>query len=162
MEPAIVAACAAVVALLVIGLLAFYRLRVHGWDTAFKFEAASPYVVPSDPAAEKQTPSWPVQRDASSQMLKDARALRFKDAVFTVEDLDSGEKWTRDVSGILDGMALALDARAASLGLFLDAPLNPFSFAIKGFNTDPGDGQRPLAASLKNSRTTLTGLYKYV
>lgn len=161
MEPATVAACAAVVALLVIALLAFYRLRVHGWDNAFTTQAETPYVLPRDAGAEKATFTWPVQRDASLQMVKDARSLRFKDAVFTVEDLTTGDKWSRDVSGILDGMALGLDARAAALGLSLDAPLNPFSFAIKGFNVADGDGAPP-AASLQKSRTTLTGLYKYV
>jgi hypothetical protein len=161
MEPATAAICAAAAALLVIGLAAFYRLRVHGWDKAFSFTAATPYATPSSPGADKATPTWPVLTGENLQTLKDGRSLRFKDAVFTVEDLATGTKWSRDVSGILDGMALGLDAKAAQYGLSLDGPLNPFSFAIKDFNVAP-KGMTPPAAALTNSRTTLTGLYKYV
>jgi hypothetical protein len=131
---------------IVVVLLVISWMSIRYWQkgTTFLFETSSPYAQAGDPSAKEQTPSWPVKGGG--------RAPRFSNVIFAVEDLDSGQKWTRDVSDELNGKALALGARATSLSL--GAPLSPLSFTVPGLNS-------MMSAALKNSRTTLTGQYKY-
>jgi hypothetical protein len=86
----------------------------------------------------------------------DVAAMRFKNCIFTVSRPD-GTVATKDVSSILNGMAVAYEGSVKPpSSLALARPLNPFSFVIKGFNTVDvvPDPSIPLWA---NSKVTLTG-----
>ena len=75
----------------------------------------------------KDTVSW------TSPTKRGITDLRFKKAIFTIKTPD-GAVQAKDVTNVLNGMAVAYTGQANSGTLTLDRSLNPFSFVIKGVN----------------------------
>lgn len=114
------AACLAVV-VVAAGLCAHYYFS--GW-TSFTFTSSGSSSAP---------PAWPRPGDALT--CTDASRLRFKGVTFTSAVPGAP---AASVTAVLNGMAAAYRGATATppTSLALDAPLNPFSFAVPGFN-DP-------------------------
>lgn len=98
------------------------------------------------------TPSWAAGEG------KNIASLRFKSCTFTVVD-PQGQKHSADVTAVLNGMAVAFRGAATAVpgALYLDRPLNAFSFVIPGVNdraTVPTPAQ---AKTWAGCATTLTG-----
>jgi hypothetical protein len=104
----------AVIVVIVILVVAAYVWYHHtGW-ASFSYQTGdAPFWLPADGA--------------------DLSRLRFKDVTFTVTR--TGQPTTRDVTAVLNGMAVAFTGGVSNPpSLTLVRPLNPFSFVIPGFN----------------------------
>lgn len=127
---------AVIVALIIVIAGAVINYSGRGWEPfAYK---------------EGDSPAWSGDQIAN---------LRFRGATFSVQ-LPSGETRTQDVTEVLNGMAVAHRGIAKQgTTLNLDAPLNPFSFLISGFN-DSKTVPDPTAAQWLNAKARLSGQYR--
>jgi hypothetical protein len=82
--------------------------------------------------------------------------LRFRRAVFTITP-PGQQSYKKDVSAVLNSMAVAYAGVPNSGTLKLDRPLNAFSFLIPGVNDSK---TVPNPASWKNAPATLVGEYR--
>lgn len=113
---------AAVIIVLLL-VIAFLWWHFAGWSE-FSFSAGD-------------RPSW-----APTGAHKNVSRLRFKDCVFSVQRAGDPAPTSRDVTGILNNMAIAYSRGNSRFfvpsdfpaSLSLDRPLNAFSFTIPGFN----------------------------
>ena len=98
------------------------------------------------------TPTW-----AAGQG-KNIASLRFKGCIFTVVD-PAGKKHTADVTTVLNGMAVAYRGAVSKIpsALYLDRPLNAFSFVIPGVNDKATVTTSAMAKTWANCATTLAG-----
>lgn len=103
-------------------------------------------------------PSWSVTNSA-----RNISDLRFKGCVFTVTD-PQGQQHAADVTAVLNGMAVAFRGATAAVPqtLYLDRPLNAFSFRIPGVNDSATVTSAAAAAAWANSATTLTGQFRTI
>ena len=109
------AVLAATIAVIVLVVAAYCWYYATGW-TEFSY-------------ATGDLPSW-----APSGSSGDISRLRFRACKFTVT-MPAGASGSADVTAVLNRMAIAYDkATNAPAQLTLVAPLNPFSFAVPGFN----------------------------
>ena len=97
-------------------------------------------------------PSWTASGN------NDISSLRFKGCTFTVTD-PSGKQHSADVTAVLNGMTVAYRGATISIPrtLYLDRPLNAFSFVIKGVNDSATITSPTEASAWMNSATSLTG-----
>lgn len=133
----------ALIIVLVIVLAAAFAWSRTGW-VPFSFTGGS-------------LPGWtPTSGDISH--------LRFRGCAFRV-NLTDGRSAAVNATPALNAMAVAYRKRPATLALpaalVLDAPLNPFSFTIAGFN-DPAAAPTPGVAPWRDAQTTLTGYWKTI
>jgi hypothetical protein len=97
-------------------------------------------------------PSWTA---AGGQNIS---ALRFKNCVFTVVD-PQGQTHTADETSVLNGMAVAYRGATSAVpaSLYLDRPLNAFSFKLAGVNDSATVPTAAAAAAWAGSATALAG-----
>lgn len=119
---------AAIIALVIIIAVSLINYTARGWNSFL--------------CDNGQTCSW------SADAVED---LRFRDVTFSVQ-LPNGESYSKDVTPVLNSMAVAYEGVKNSGSLSLDRPLNPFSFLIPGVNDsktvpDPTQGGWPNAVA---------------
>ncbi len=104
-----------------------------------------------------RAPSWTASGD------EDVTALRFLDCIFSVTD-PQGVNHMADVTAVLNGMAVAYRGSITKIPrtLYLDRPLNAFSFVIPGVNDSATVTTAAEAATWQNSATTLTGQWRTI
>lgn len=108
-------------------------------------------------------------QDNASWTSTDKSRLRFKKCIFTVTLADKTTTQTKDVTAILNSMALGYKTDEPS-GLDLSKPLklikplNPFSFVITGFNDKKtvSDPSAPQWLVSGGATATLTGNYRTI
>lgn len=177
---------ALVVGIIVLVVGAYVRWNYTGWKK-FRYKSQAPYAQPesckpkcpdgSDCASGAcnfgscETPACPdgsecvagacYPRDAASWGVaqKDASALRFRKAIFTVA-VPGGPTRTKDVTANLNAMAVAYEPGRAPPKLRLVRPLNALSFTIPGFNTADKLADGATREALRNAKVTLSGEFK--
>lgn len=183
MEPGQALAVGIVIILIVFVAAAYIWYYKMGWK-AFSFKGVVPYAagpactadaLPSGACPPNKTccpngqtcvggfcqsgraPSWTAEGDA------DVTALRFLDCIFTVTD-PQGVNHMADVTTVLNGMAVAHRGSITKTPrtLYLDRPLNAFSFVISGVNDSATVTTAAEAATWKNCATTLTGQWRTI
>ena len=102
-------------------------------------------------------PSWTAPNNGN------VTKLRFKGCIFTIVD-PRGKKHVVDVTTILNGMAVAYRGAIAAIPrtLYLDRPLNAFSFTINGVNDSLTVKTAVDAQKWANCATTLTGTWRSI
>lgn len=145
MKPALAFVLGLVVVVVLLIVAAYVWYNYTGWQK-FTFEGAVPY------NKNAPAPKWQASGGDPS-----AADLRFRDVVFTVVD-PSGVAHRRDVTAVLNGMALAYHSAATPPPtLALDRPLNAFSFTIPGVNDRQSVPTKSAAAAWANAKTRLEG-----
>lgn len=102
-------------------------------------------------------PSWKAAEG------EDIASLRFKNCVFTVVD-PAGKKHSADVTTVLNGMAVAFRGATSRVPatLYLDRPLNAFSFVIPEVNDSATVLTAADAAKWAGAATSLTGTVRTI
>ena len=101
-------------------------------------------------------PSWTASGD------NNVSDLRFRDCTFTVTDPLDNEHST-EVTSVLNGMAVAYrGASRPPRTLYLDRPLNAFSFVIQGVNDAATVKTAADVQKWANCATSLTGLWRTI
>jgi len=102
-------------------------------------------------------PSWTAASDGN------VSDLRFRGCTFTVADPQGGQH-SADVTAVLNGMAVAYRGATSRIPrtLYLDRPLNAFSFVIQGVNDASTVGTAADAQKWANCATMLTGAWRSI
>jgi hypothetical protein len=146
MDSGLAAATSAAIILIIIAcLVLLWHYSPMGW-TKFSFKTS----------------------DTASWQSTDKSRLRFKKCIFTVTLEDKTTTKSKDVTSILNSMAVAYSDSSSGVDvtkpLKLIKPLNPFSFVITGFN-DKTAVQDPSLTPWRvanGATATLTGNYRTI
>lgn len=155
--PAFILSLLTVVAILIIAAYVWYNSS--GWST-FSFKTGDSTSCGTPSAPKTCGPCW-TPKVAANGTSGSISELRFKNAIFTLNV--GGQPYTKDVTAVLNGMAVAYQGTGATAvntgGLCLDKPLNAFSFLIQGVN-DSTKVPDPTVPVWKAATVTLTGSYR--
>ena len=135
MSPGEAMIVALIVIIIIFVAISYGWYNFYGWKS-FEFKT-------------KNTVSWP------SSTKKGIADLRFKEVIFSIKFPD-GTHQSKDVTGVLNGMATAYAGQLNKGILTLDKPLNPFSFVIQGIN-DKSTVTNPSSNKWKKTTATLVG-----
>lgn len=134
---------------IVVLIIAAYGWYLTGWEH-FAVSGAVPY------SSKNALPRW------TAASGRHAGNIRFRNCVFSVVD-PHGVSHSANVTSVLNGMAIAYSsASRPPATLYLDRPLNAFSFIVDGVNDSATVTTPAKASAWAKSAVNLRGYWRTI